>query len=202
MKLTWASVFIIGIASASAATLGDSALKARSIASIKERCASGDIISTSTLQAGGQEVKVTTRSCATSSKATTPLAARAKRPLKRQDSVCTSDCTILCDTATGNAPFASDCQTIINALEAQFPNSFTVPPMTFSEAESGTCGFKFFNFQDDETEEACYIDAGLDLGLVSAQCFPGFDSPQASSDGFCVPDDETWAVEGFLVPGF
>ncbi|KAF8592199.1 hypothetical protein K439DRAFT_1656239 [Ramaria rubella] len=199
MKLAWISAFVVGIVSASAASFGNSELRARSIASIKENCASGDIISTSTIQANGNEVNITTRSCATSSKATTPLAARASKVVKRQN-ICGSgaDCNVDCDVATGMAPFASDCQNIINALEDQQPNMFTEPALSFSEVTSISCGFKIFNLQDIAVV-TCLTDLALGFSFVTSDCFPSFDSPQASSDGFCIPDDEAWAIEGFLV---
>jgi hypothetical protein len=61
------------------------------MASLQESCVSGKILDTTTLHAGGHDIKVTTKSCPAFShtaRQALPLGARADTIEKRQNSVC------------------------------------------------------------------------------------------------------------------
>lgn len=166
-------------------------------------CDNGEIIHQQVSDFNGKEFKVTICTKSTTPAISSSLikaAASKARVSKRQENVCNADCTVVCDTPSGNAPFASDCDELVDALEDMQPNDFVVPAggsIEFTLTDN-TCGGFYENLSGEE-QETCGLGVGLDIGLISAQCFPDFDVPQASSDGACIPPGQTWGVLAFLL---
>ncbi|KAI0039366.1 hypothetical protein FA95DRAFT_1599856, partial [Auriscalpium vulgare] len=118
----------------------------------REACGAGEVLSKSTLTHEGKEIQVVTKTCPNLN-VTAPAAIE-----KRQFAQCTYGCTVICEDY-GDQPFVSDCQFITNALEAEYPEEFTVPAGTYAEWSYYSCAYAFINF-DSSPYNVCYITFG------------------------------------------
>ncbi|EIM83782.1 uncharacterized protein STEHIDRAFT_159404 [Stereum hirsutum FP-91666 SS1] len=166
----------------------------------RELCGTGGtVINSTTVHHNGLDINIKTTTCPTLIASANSTSARAEKreEEERQTASCSDGgCTTYC-LNLGEQPFVFDCQTLADALEDLYPESFLAPPQTSSEFSIDTCAFAFLNY-DVEEYSVCYLNFGFNGIITADNCFGDWPAPTATAGGACLSPGyagNDWAIE-------
>ncbi|KAI0808079.1 hypothetical protein C8Q74DRAFT_111945 [Fomes fomentarius] len=145
-------------------------------------CAGAKAVRTSTVDANGKTVELTTFSCAAQP------AQPASLVTETATDVCSEICLNACAHPTQLPPASEDCEAIVNAitiLNGSVPAGFTVDPNHVQTLTFGTCRFFFQNFAANPLSY-CWLSLAQQASAAGASCFP------QNTEGDCVATTGLW----------
>jgi len=131
-------------------------------------CTGGEVLEQTTIHHNGNSIQYASATCPGGSGDSGNSAKRSK--LEERQTVCTAGgCSITCMELSKSDIYTSDCQDIIDILEANAPGSFTLKAVSEANWTSGTCTITIGNFEGIDYK-VCYETVAIDAAAAINKC--------------------------------